>query len=543
MKLGQLTVRAKLATGFGSVAAMVALVSVLSLQSLEDSNDRFASYVEGINARVDLATRMRAAVDQRAIAARNLVLVSAEDDVNLEKKEVAQADQNVQDALRQLNDMMSGATDATPEAKSRVAEINRIEQAYGPVTHAIVDAALNDRHFEAIAAINDKCRPMLRALGKATDDYVHYNRTLANELVQQGAQRYAVQRALLLAICGVALAVAVAAGGLITRGLLRTLGAEPAELSAVTRRIASGDLRSIDGTAHAPRGSVLASMGEMQASLVALIEKVRTSADTISSGSSQIAAGNADLSTRTEQQAASLQQTASSMEQLTSTVKLNAENAQQASSLAANASGVSQHASAVVGQVADTMSAISQSSTRIADIIGLIEGIAFQTNILALNAAVEAARAGEQGRGFAVVAGEVRSLAQRASNAAKEIKDLITASVRKIHDGSTLADEAGQTMADVTQAVARVTGIMGEIAAASQEQSRGIEHVSIAITQMDEVTQQNAALVEEAAAASRSLEQQGKQLEQAVSLFQLARSDVGHHKVGLPNQIAKTVRL
>jgi methyl-accepting chemotaxis protein len=257
-------------------------------------------------------------------------------------------------------------------------------------------------------------------------------------------------------------------------------------------------------------------------SLKEVVGKVRAGSETIATATSQIAAGNLDLSSRTEQQASSLQQTASSMEELTSTVQLNAQNAQQASSLATNASEVAHKGSDVVGRVVETMSQISERSTKIADITGIIEGIAFQTNILALNAAVEAARAGEQGRGFAVVASEVRSLAQRSSSAAKEIKDLITASVQTIQDGSALAGDAGRTMADVTQAIARVTDIMGEIAAASNEQSRGIEQIGVAITQMDEVTQQNAALVEEAAAASQSLDEQGGQLSQAVAFFQVA---------------------
>jgi methyl-accepting chemotaxis protein-1 (serine sensor receptor) len=231
-----------------------------------------------------------------------------------------------------------------------------------------------------------------------------------------------------------------------------------------------------------------------------------------------------DLSQRTEQQAASLQETASSMEQLTSTVKQNADNAQQGSMLAANASSVAQKGSTVVGRMVDTMHDISESSTKIADLTGIIEGIAFQTNILALNAAVEAARAGEQGRGFAVVASEVRSLAQRSSSAAKEIKDLIATSVDKIRDGSALAGEAGKTMSEVTLAVTRVTDIISEIAAASSEQSRGIEQVNLAITQMDNVTQQNAALVEEAA-ASRSMEDQGQQLNEAVGFFQVLNGE------------------
>jgi methyl-accepting chemotaxis protein-1 (serine sensor receptor) len=265
-------------------------------------------------------------------------------------------------------------------------------------------------------------------------------------------------------------------------------------------------------------------MGDMQTSLVRLIAQVRTAADSIATGSSEIASGNQDLSSRTEQQASSLQETATSMEELTSTVRQNAENAQQASALASNASEIAHKGSGVVGQVVETMSDISNSSSKIAEITGIIEGIAFQTNILALNAAVEAARAGEQGRGFAVVASEVRSLAQRSSSAAKEIKDLIAASVQKIQDGSRLADDAGSTMEEVTRAVARVTDIMGEIAAASAEQSRGIDQVNVAITQMDEVTQQNAALVEEAAAASKSLEDQGHQLTESVAFFRLVAS-------------------
>ena len=252
-----------------------------------------------------------------------------------------------------------------------------------------------------------------------------------------------------------------------------------------------------------------------------LIDQVRQVAHGIASDVGQIASGNQDLSSRTEQQASSLQETASSMEELTSTVKQNADNAQQACTLAADASNIAQRGSSVVGNVVSTMTDIRDSSAKVAEITGIIEGIAFQTNILALNAAVEAARAGEQGRGFAVVASEVRSLAQRSSSAAKEIKDLISTSVEKIQNGSTLAESAGKTMAEVTQAVGRVTDIMGEIAAASVEQSRGIEQINQAVTQMDQVTQDNAALVEQAAAASTSLEGQGQQLSRAVAFFRL----------------------
>ena len=357
---------------------------------------------------------------------------------------------------------------------------------------------------------------------KATlDSHNEYNEKLSHDLRE--ANNAASINAFWLMVSCIVIAVLLSGGlgVLLLRALMRALGAEPDVLSQVTQRVASGDLSAVPGAHQAPVGSVLASMGEMQGSLVKLIGQVRTAAESIASGSSQIAAGNVDLSSRTEEQAAALEETAASMEELTSAVKQNSESAQQASGLAATASSVAQKGNAVVSQVVATMEDISQSSTKIADITGLIEGIAFQTNILALNAAVEAARAGEQGRGFAVVASEVRSLAQRSSSAAKEIKDLIATSGQKVRDGSVLAEDAGKTMAEVTQAVARVTDIMQEIAAASGEQSRGIEQVNQAITQMDEVTQQNAALVEEAAAASQSLEDQGRQLNESISFFRL----------------------
>ncbi len=286
--------------------------------------------------------------------------------------------------------------------------------------------------------------------------------------------------------------------------------------------IAAGDLRRpVVVTSRDEMGQLLEGIAKMQRSLTETVRTVRSGSESIATATRQIAAGNIDLSSRTEEQASALQETASSMEELTGTVKQNADNARQASSLAANASEIANKGSAVVGQVVGTMGDINQSSAKIADIISIIEGIAFQTNILALNAAVEAARAGEEGRGFAVVAGEVRSLAQRSSAAAKEIKELIDTSVERVQSGSALVDEAGRTMTEIIGAVQRVTDIMGEIAAASEEQSSGIDQVARAVTQMDEVTQQNAALVEEAAAAASSLEDQAGKLRTAVAVFQL----------------------
>jgi methyl-accepting chemotaxis protein-1 (serine sensor receptor) len=290
----------------------------------------------------------------------------------------------------------------------------------------------------------------------------------------------------------------------------------------LARAVAEGDLtQRIEAHSTNEIGQLMQALKDMNDSLVKVVSQVRTGTDTVATASSQIAAGNLDLSSRTEQQASSLEETASSMEELTSTVRQNAENARQANQLVVSTADVAVKGGQVVGQVVDTMASIKDSSRKIADIIGVIDGIAFQTNILALNAAVEAARAGEQGRGFAVVASEVRNLAQRSAGAAKEIKTLIEDSVGKVDAGGKLVDEAGKTMDEIVSSVKRVTDIMSEIAAASQEQSAGIEQVNQAIAQMDQVTQQNAALVEEAAAAAESLQDQAGKLTEAVSVFKL----------------------
>jgi len=294
---------------------------------------------------------------------------------------------------------------------------------------------------------------------------------------------------------------------------------------SVSEQIAAGDLTvKIEIDSQDETGQLLGSLKEMNEGLARIVGEVRTGADSIATATEQISAGNADLSQRTEEQASALEETASSMEELTSTVKQNADNAQQANQLAISASGVAVKGGDVINKVVRTMESITDSSRKISDIIGVIDGIAFQTNILALNAAVEAARAGEQGRGFAVVAAEVRSLAQRSAAAAKEIKTLIEDSVGKVQDGSRLVEEAGHTTQEIVTSIKRVTDIMAEISAASLEQSSGIEQVNTAITQMDDVTQQNAALVEQAAAAAESLEEQALQLVQVVTRFKLDES-------------------
>ena len=339
--------------------------------------------------------------------------------------------------------------------------------------------------------------------------------------------------ALLLAGIGIGLSGII---WLVVRNIEKSIGGEPEQAAEIARQIASGDLAMTVATQAGDQSSLLFAMKSMRDSLAKVVGEVRSGTDTIATASSQIAAGNHDLSSRTEEQASSLEETAASMEELTSTVKQNADNARQANQLAVTASSVAVKGGSVVAEVVGTMGAINASSRKIVDIIGVIDGIAFQTNILALNAAVEAARAGEQGRGFAVVAAEVRNLAQRSATAAKEIKGLIDDSVGKVEQGSKQVAEAGKTMDEIVDSVKRVTDIMAEITAASQEQTQGIEQINQAITQMDQVTQQNAALVEEAAAAASSLQEQASGLSQVVSVFRLDNQQV--HYVAPPQRAA-----
>jgi methyl-accepting chemotaxis protein len=391
-----------------------------------------------------------------------------------------------------------------------------VERGLAPMAEALKVG----KYDEARRLLDSQVTPLSPAFTDALDQLIDLQ-------VRQGADDNAYAESLASRIdttmtCIVVLGVAVA-GGLgftTTRRLSRALGAEPEELAGAADRIARGQLAD-DGMPRAQSGSVMASVQSMRQSLAGLVGTVRSGVDSVATASSEIAQGNADLSARTEQQAASLQQTAASMEQITGTVRHSAETAVQADVLASGASQAAERGGVVVGEVVQTMAQIQESSRRIGEIIGTIDGIAFQTNILALNAAVEAARAGEQGRGFAVVAAEVRSLAQRSAEAAREIKALIGESVERVDTGSTLVQTAGKAMGEIVTQVRRVSELIAEITAAAGEQRQGVDQVGQAVSHLDQVTQQNAALVEESAAAAESLKVQSQRLATAVAAFTL----------------------
>ena len=515
------TVTQKLTMAFAVLIAILIGVSILSLRSLSTAQDHFHSLVSNEFHRGSLARDVQAGANARAIAARNLILLSSPADIQAETTAVNAAHERVQERLGQLRRALASSTDARPEERELLLKLEAIEGRYGPVALDIVAMALAGKKEEATAKMATECQPLLQQLIGTITEYTGYISTAADNGVRSAGEQYTSKRLTLVLTTIASLLAAIGLATLINRSLMRSLGADPVQLSAAARRVASGDLGPVPGSTTAPASSVLASLGEMQTALASIVGRVRSSATAIEAGSREIATGNTDLSHRTEQQARSLQQSAASMEEMTATVQQNSDTAHQASQLASAARAAAEHGGTVVAQVVTTMSDITSSSRRIGDIISVIDGIAFQTNILALNAAVEAARAGEQGRGFAVVAGEVRTLAQRSAQAAKEIKTLIEASVETVENGSTLVNTAGAAMTEIVGEVKRVADLIGEISAATREQSTGIGHIGSAVAQLDQSTQQNAALVEQMAAAASTLNQQAHGLVESVAVFRV----------------------
>jgi methyl-accepting chemotaxis protein-1 (serine sensor receptor) len=516
MKLNDMRVRAKLMLGFVLLALVVLVVAVAGLRSLAHVNESFTAYLDGVSLREQLARDVRSAAAQRAIAARNLVLVSEPAERAVETQAVTQAHEATQKAIERLRAEVIRNADVGERDRALLAEIERVESLYGPVALDIVGKAQAGQRDAAVSKMNTECRPLLKALLQATGDLVAHEQAQGRERVAAAARRYSTDRWLMLVLSMVAVLGAVAMGWALSNAVTRPL----VRAVRLAKAVAAGDLSGdIDVDRADEMGQLLAALKQMNDSLVAMVTRVRLSADGIATATQEIATGNHDLSSRTEKQAAALQQTAASMQQMTATVQQTAESSHQATELASTAAEVAGRGGDVVQRVVRTMSQISASSRKIGDIIGVIDGIAFQTNILALNAAVEAARAGELGRGFAVVAGEVRALAQRSANAAKEIKHLIQDSVSEVEAGSSLVDEAGSTMGEIVDQVQRMTGLMAQIKASTSEQSNGIGQVNQAVASIDQGTQQNAALVEQSAAAADSLRQQADGLLQVIAQF------------------------
>jgi methyl-accepting chemotaxis protein len=518
--MNNLKIGMRLNLAFGAVLVLLILVAYIGWSSLASTKARMDIVVDENNAKIALSNSMLMELNLIARSARNYILYP-------DKAVQARMQGRIEGA--QKNFLASSERLGTLVRSEKGKQLYADIKAQSPDTlrllsqvMQIVDAGKAD---EAPAFLLNSVQKQQDGTFALLNAMVELQEKQNHDAVEEIHNDYAFAVRFLLGTALLACVAATALAVTITRSITQPIN----QAVLIAQTVAAGDLtRDIAVTGRDEVSQLLTALKAMTGSLAQIVSQVRAGTETISTASRQIATGNQDLSSRTEEQASSLEETASSMEELTSTVKQSADNARQANVLANSASEVAVRGGAVVAQVVDTMGSINESSKKIVDIIGVIDGIAFQTNILALNAAVEAARAGEQGRGFAVVASEVRTLAHRSASAAKEIKELIGDSVTKVDAGARLVDQAGATMVEIVDSVKRVTDIMAEIALASQEQNAGIEQINQAITQMDQVTQQNAALVEEAAAAAESMQEQAVSLAQVVDAFTLNASGTGH---------------
>jgi methyl-accepting chemotaxis protein len=511
MSLTQYKIGTRLGIGFAVVLGLLVAVLLVGLYSMGQLSARTHDIVADKNVKMAAANTMSDNVRNITLAITSVVVAPTEALVQAELAKIGEARKKYGAAKETLQKKIS-----TDKETALMAELDAALKSGAPLNNKVIELRNAGQTEEAIAFLTQQAAPSLKRVLGALDSLVAYEGEQAAQAATEAETLSTSARASMLTLGSVAVLLGAFVAWIITRSITVPINAAV----SVAETVASGDLSShIVVNSSDETGRLLGALKAMNDSLLGVVAQVRHGTDAIATASSEIAAGNLDLSSRTEEQASSLEETASSMEELTSTVKQNADNARQANQLAKSASEVAVRGGSIVSQVVDTMGTINASSRKIVDIIGVIDGIAFQTNILALNAAVEAARAGEQGRGFAVVATEVRNLAHRSASAAKEIKELIAASVANVDTGSRLVNEAGQTMGDIVDSIVRVTDIMGEITSATHEQTIGIEQINMAIAQMDEVTQQNAALVEEAAAASQSMQEQAGELAHVVGFF------------------------
>ncbi len=530
MNIKDIRISVRLAVCFAVLIGVMCVITGIALKSLNRVEKSTAEIVEDRYQKIALASDISDNVNGAVRSLRDALLGRTPEESAKYTEQGQSFSAKTGKALAQIEKLLT-----SPRDKDMLKMVMDARNAYTPSRDKLRELIKQNKKEEGTELLFKEVVPVQDKYLKALDDFVAYQKTMMDESVLQGKQTASSATSLMLLLSGAAILICVAAAWLVTRSITGPLN----QAVSIAGAVAQGDLTvRIEATTKDETGTLLASLKSMNENLHRIVTQVRQGTDAITTASKEIASGNLDLSSRTEEQAGSLEETASAMEELTSTVKQNADNARQANTLAATASEVAVQGGSVVGQVVQTMGEINDASRKIVDIISVIDGIAFQTNILALNAAVEAARAGEQGRGFAVVASEVRTLAQRSASAAKEIKALIDDSVTRVDNGSRLVEQAGSTMSEVVASVKRVTDVVGEISAASSEQSAGIEQINRAIAQMDEVTQQNAALVEEAAAAAQSLQEQSHRLSETVSIFRL---DSQHAAMGAATAYAKPV--